>query len=117
MLKISMFFLLIAVGGFATSSSYPQKYTLPWPGKDEILTYRSCGCADACWVVELREHQFKRLKASLRCDCEDLLIIYPIKTAERRLEESCSAINDQADKMKAISEKLKSIIENDKAKK
>ena len=93
--------------GPAYASSYPGTDTLAWEQKTEILTYRSCGCADSCWTAELRVRASKRLKASLRCDCTKLFATYPAKSAERELPQSCSAINDQDDKMQAITQAMK----------
>lgn len=95
----------------AFASSDPHRYTLPWTDKAEQLSYRSCGCADSCWVAELRERQSNKLKATLRCDCSTLLAVYPAKSPERTLQSSCSSINDQQDKMEAISATMKRMID------
>lgn len=99
------------------SSSTPGTYTLPWPKTTEQLTYRSCGYADACWTAQLRVRRSKRLKAVLRCDCNSLLVVYPVKTAERELQNSCSAINGSNDKMEAISQTMQRVIDAEKTKK
>lgn len=109
-LRIASVILMALLGGYANSSSNPQAYTLPWKGKGEQLTYRSCGCADACWIAELRERKTKRLKASLRCDCSSLLVTYPAKSVERELTKSCSRINDSADKASAISAEMMNVV-------
>ena len=101
----------------AYSAGQPTTYSLSWAEKSELLTYRSCGCADGCWVAELRERQSKRLKASLRCDCATLLGRYPAKSPERELQKSCSEINDRDDKMDAISQRMKSLVDGDTSKK
>ena len=101
----------------AYSAGQPNTYTLTWAEKSEQLTYRSCGCADGCWIAELRERKSKRLKASLRCDCSNLLGRYPAKSPERELQKSCSEINDREDKMDAISQAMKSLVDRDTGKK
>ncbi|MBB3121004.1 hypothetical protein [Pseudoduganella violacea] len=110
-LRVGLTLLLLALAGLAGASSNPQTYALSWSGKGEVLSYRSCGCADGCWVAELRKRKTKRLKASLRCDCENLLYTYPAKSAERAMGKSCSAINDSPGKQEAISETMKHIVQ------
>jgi hypothetical protein len=101
----------------AYSAGQPNTYTLTWAEKSEQLTYRSCGCADGCWIAELRERKSKRLKASLRCDCSNLLGRYPAKTPEIEFKKSCSLIHDREDKMDAISQTMKSLVDRDASKK
>lgn len=88
-----------------------ETYVLPWKNKSEQLTYHSCGCADSCWVAELRESRTKRLKATLRSDCSKLHAIYPANSPERELSKSASVINEQADKMNMISSEMKNLVE------
>jgi hypothetical protein len=102
--------LLTLYGGFANASSDPQLYTLKWQAKGEQLTYRSCGCAGACWIVELRTGNRKRLKAKLRCDCSSLYMTYPVNAAELKRAESCP-MNDAPDKMAEISKDMKAVVE------
>ena len=101
---------LLTLYGFANASSYPQPYTLNWPVKGEQLTYRSCGCADECWVAELRTGNRKRLKAKLRCDCSSLYVTYPADTAEQKRADSCP-MNDGPEKMSEISKAMKGVVE------
>jgi hypothetical protein len=105
----AILFSLLANSAFA--SSHPTTYSLPWTEKSEQLTYRSCGCADGCWIAELRERKSKRLKAVLRCDCSNLHGVYPANSSERELQESCSEINDRSDKMDAVSKMMKRLID------
>lgn len=104
----AILFSLLTSSAFA--SSHPTTYSLPWGEKTEQLTYRSCGCADSCWVAELRERKSKRLKAVLRCDCSNLHGVYPADSSERDLQESCSEINDGSDKMHLVSQTMKRLI-------
>jgi hypothetical protein len=105
-----------SLAGPAYASSSPGTYVLEWGRKSEQLTYRSCGCADSCWTAELRDRRSKRLKAILRCDCESLLAVYPVKSAERKLHETCDAVNESTDKMKAISETMKILVSTNNVK-
>lgn len=88
-----------------------ETYVLGWKNKSEQLTYHSCGCADSCWVAELRESKTKSLKATLRSDCSKLHAIYPANSPERELPRPASEINDRVDKMDMISKEMKNIIE------
>jgi hypothetical protein len=109
-LRIASLICMALFAGYANSSSNPQADTLPWPRKGEQLTYRSCGCADSCWLAELRDRKSRRLVASLRCDCSSLLVTYPAKSPERELTNSCSDLNERADKRAAIAEKMKNVV-------
>jgi hypothetical protein len=102
--------LLTLYVGLANASSDPQLYKLKWLVKGEQLTYRSCGCADECWVAELRTENRKRLKAKLRCDCSSLYVTYPVNAAEQKRAESCP-MNDGPDKMAEISKEMKAVVE------
>jgi len=107
--QLSILLVLTLYGSYAYSSSYPQRYTLAWAVKGEQLTYRSCGCADECWVADLRTGNRKRLKAKLRCDCSSLYVTYPVNAAEQKRAESCP-MNDGPDKMAEISKEMKAIV-------
>ena len=80
---------MLAAGAHAASGTGPS--TLPWKTQGEVLQYRSCGCADACWVAEVRSVPGKALKARLRCDCERLHFSVGAKGAERVYAPSCEA--------------------------
>lgn len=45
--------LLLTAEGTAKAQS-GGSYKLNWDVPGEELIYRSCGCADACWVAEVR---------------------------------------------------------------
>lgn len=109
-LRASIISLLLAFASDAGAGGIHPTYTLPWTGKGEILTYRSCGCADGCWVAELRELKGKRIKARLRCDCGNLLFAYPAKVGEKTMGKSCSVINASNDKQEAISQEMRRIV-------
>lgn len=105
--------LLLLLTKSAFSSSNAGAYFLPWAIKSERLTYRSCGCADSCWIAELRERKSRRLKALLRCDCEDLHGVYPANYSERKLQKSCAEINSSSDKLAAVSQTMKKLVGGD----
>lgn len=94
----------------ADASSDPGTASIAWANKSEVLSYRSCGCADSCWVAELRERTSRRLKARLRCDCASLFARYPANSGERELPGNCSDINNQDDKMGAIAQTVKQLV-------
>ncbi|SIQ44830.1 hypothetical protein [Aquipseudomonas alcaligenes] len=85
------------------------EYALDWPVAGETLVYRSCGCADDCWVAELRDSASAQVKASLSCDCSELF--YAQGTSARQpLGEACAVINDSADKAAAIGARLHELL-------
>lgn len=109
-LKFPLALLLSMLAGFAPASSDPGTASIAWPNKSEVLSYRSCGCADSCWVAELRERTSNKLKARLRCDCATLFARYPANSGERELPGSCAAINDHDDKLGAIEHTIKQLV-------
>ena len=106
--KIVFTILILLISSSAAAGH--ETYVLAWQNKLEQLTYRSCGCADSCWVAQLRERKTKRLRATLRSDCSKLHAIYPANSPERELSKSASEINESADKMDAISQEMKSLV-------
>ncbi len=109
-LKLPLALLLAMLARIAAASSDPGTASIAWTNKSEMLTYSSCGCADSCWVAELRERASKRLKARLRCDCATLFARYPANASERELPGSCAAINDSDGKMAAIAQTMKRMV-------
>ncbi|WP_137925495.1 hypothetical protein [Cupriavidus sp. 2SB] len=63
---------LTVVAHEAAASSGNRVALLEWEPRTEVLEYRSCGAADACWIAEVRNKRTKRLVAKLRCDSEQL---------------------------------------------
>ena len=108
--KLLTTILMAVLTNSADASSDPGTANIAWANKSEVLSYRSCGCADSCWVAELRERTSKKLKARLRCDCATLFARYPANSGERELPGSCSAINEQNDKMAAIAQTMKRLV-------
>lgn len=90
----------------ASASGGTGEYRLGWPVKGEILAYHSCGCADACWVAEVRDSRTKTMKSRLRCDCERLHFLRPGLVDEHVISNSCDDINNSDDKPAAIRRKL-----------
>jgi hypothetical protein len=100
-----------AAGGTGT-------YALDWSHAGETLQYRSCGCADSCWVAEVKSQRTHKTLAALRCDCTRLLARVPARpgkgvgpnTPEIEQAPSCSAVNESGDKPKAIREALEHLL-------
>lgn len=98
-------------GAFASSGNPETK--LAWPNKAEVLMYHSCGCADACWVAEVRDKKSRRVKQYLSCDCEVLHFGTTSKKAETS-SESCTAWSaptaEMGSKDKLIENKMKKLL-------
>ncbi len=84
-------------------------YELPWRTRGEVLEYRSCGCADSCWVAEVRDTRTKALKGRLRCDCERLFYMTGPRGPERVQAQSCE-LGEGADKPQAIGKTLERLL-------
>jgi hypothetical protein len=91
----------LTITASALASGGTGEYELAWPVRGEILAYHSCGCADSCWVAEVRTARTNAVKSRLRCDCEKLYFS-PGEADERIVAESCNSINDAANKPDAI---------------
>ncbi|GKT01120.1 hypothetical protein AVKW3434_17045 [Acidovorax sp. SUPP3434] len=85
-------------------------YALDWPHAGEALTYRSCGCADACWVAEVRDRRTKALKARLRCDCETLHYQQASAGPRESVVGACEPINGSERKPEALRERLELLL-------
>lgn len=107
-MKLSAAFvlLLLAEIGNANAQSH-HPYKLNWDVPGEELIYRSCGCADACWVAEVRSVRKKTVKATLRCSC-DKLYFSKGKGLERVVSGDCDEFN-QVGKMDLISKRTKEL--------
>jgi hypothetical protein len=68
------FFLIIFAIASTTvdASCCDGESKIPWKLKNEILMYHSCGCADACWVAEVRNKKTGSVKIRLRSNCEKI---------------------------------------------
>ncbi|TWI43720.1 hypothetical protein IP92_04773 [Pseudoduganella flava] len=106
---------LLLAASAARAGSPHDVYTLPWPDKKLQLTYHTCGCADSCWVAELRERRTKRLMAKLRCDCERLLFSRSPAFQETVVAPSCDAFNDGSDKNGRIVAEMKRLVDAEPA--
>ncbi|GKT22667.1 hypothetical protein [Acidovorax sp. SUPP3334] len=85
-------------------------YRLDWPHPGEVLSYRSCGCADACWVAEVRHQRTKALNARLRCDCETLHFAQSANPSKETVLGSCEAIRRDGSKPQAIRQTLEQLL-------
>ncbi|WP_374278357.1 hypothetical protein [Azonexus sp.] len=100
-----VFLLLAEIGNANAQSGHP--YKLNWEIPGEELIYRSCGCADACWVAEVRSVRKMTVKATLRCDCEKLYFSEG-KGLERIVSADCNEFS-QVGKMDLISKRTKEL--------
>ncbi|MFZ6655313.1 hypothetical protein [Undibacterium sp. TJN19] len=103
---------LLTCSAIAWASGGTGEYTLDWPIRGELLAYHSSGCADACWVAEVRKKSTRRIRARLRCDGDQLYFSRPGKGAEQLLPEGCANYNDSNDKPRLIAGKLMTLLEN-----
>ena len=100
-----VFVLFAEIGNAKAQSGHP--YKLNWDVPSEELIYRSCGCADACWVAEVRSVRKMTVKATLRCDCEKLYFSEG-KSLERIVSADCNEFS-QVGKMDLISKRTKKL--------
>lgn len=112
LLRATLINLALAVAclspfGARGSSGNPTLY-LNWKTKGESLTYRSCGCADSCWVAELRKVPSKKLVVRLKCDCEKLLVSREESPSQTPLDvyrETCAGF-DSTGKLDKIAREI-----------
>ncbi len=90
------------------------EYTLPWENKAEVLKYRNCGCADSCWIAELRKKKGGTLLVKLRCDCEKLLVTSAEDTKQETVYRTDCNGFDTEEKFKRIAAEVKAIQESRK---
>jgi hypothetical protein len=91
-------------------------YTLPWENKAEVLTYRNCGCADSCWIAELRKKKGDTLLVKLRCDCEKLLVTSAEDTKKETVYRATCEGFDTEEKLARIAAEVKALQESRKQK-
>jgi hypothetical protein len=84
-------------------------YDLEWKNPSEVLEYHSCGCADACWIAEVKDRKTKKLKARLRCDCERLYY-RPGRDASERLHAKSCAVFDVPNKPEMIQKTMSKLL-------
>lgn len=99
--------LLVLGGAFSAAYAESGKFqTLDWDNSKEKLIYHSCGCADACWVADLRDKASNTSKIRLSCDCEKLHL--KIGKAETVYQENCRAFENM-DKFQHIVDTIQAI--------
>jgi hypothetical protein len=105
---MACFIILFVSNGFCGSGVYQ----LDWENPTEYLEYHSCGCADSCWVAELKIKKTKKLKIGLMCDCEKLFVFYKNKDQKKELDNNCNKFNvDEVNgKSKAIISKINDLL-------
>lgn len=107
----NQFFLFFCFFIFSAQSFGSQVYNLDWNDPREVLEYHSCGCADSCWIAELKDKKKKSLKIRLRCDCERLYVAYKSLKKERVYKTNCDVFEaKQANaKSKAIIQEMRKL--------
>lgn len=84
---------LLVIAATAEASGGTGEYELDWSRRHEVLAYHSCGCADDCWVAEVRDRKTRQRKARLRCDCEKAFYSLGARGLEKPYAASCEALN------------------------
>ncbi|MBB6558631.1 hypothetical protein HNP48_001295 [Acidovorax soli] len=95
-----------------TLSAAGGAYPLDWGRSGEVLEYRSCGCADSCWVAEVKNRRTRQTLASLRCDCERLFSRVGARVPEVQRAPNCAAFEGVADKPGAIRQALEDMLQH-----
>jgi hypothetical protein len=103
-----VFFLLFA-GISINAFGGHEIQELDWNNPTETLKYHTCGCADSCWVAEVRSRKTNQLKARLACDCEKLYVSLDAKTPDRIYKNDCSEFETD-EKFKKIPRAMKSLL-------
>lgn len=109
MLPLAVALLLSAFALGAQASGGKSTDRLPWKTPGEVLEYRACGCADSCWVAEVRNARSRALKGRLRCDCEQLHATLGARGKEQVYAPSCATVNG-SDKSEAIRETMERLL-------
>ncbi len=94
-----------------TLSAAGGAYPLDWGRSGEVLEYRSCGCADSCWVAVVKNRRTRQTLASLRCDCERLFSQVGVRGHEVQRAPNCAAFEGVADKPGAIRQALEDMLQ------
>ena len=102
----------LALGGWvglACAAGGSGTYPLEWGRPGEVLEYRSCGCADSCWVATVKHRKTRQTLAQLRCDCEKAYATVGPKGEERSFADTCHAF-ETPEKPQAIRQALESLL-------
>lgn len=102
--------MLLSFAAVARAAGGTPPYPLDWRVPGEELVYRSCGCADACWVAEVRDRRTHAVKARLRCDCETLHFERFAVAAKPVVLGRCDPLNGSERKADAIGEALEDLL-------
>jgi hypothetical protein len=86
---------LLVIATTTEASGGTGEYELVWSSRHEVLAYHSCGCADDCWVAEVRDRKTRQRKARLRCDCEKAYFSLGARGTEKPYAASCEALNTE----------------------
>lgn len=103
--------LAIACGaGWCAAAGAAGSYPLDWRGAGEVLEYRSCGCADSCWVASVKHLKSRQTLAQLRCDCEKAYATVGAHGRERPYADSCTVFEAPGGKPAAIRQALEALL-------
>ena len=108
-----VFLITLSSPSLLMASSPGMKTTIPWHNPSQFLEYHSCGCADSCWVAELRQKTTRRLIIRLRCDCHKVLYGFGKGKTETVLSEDGNAFEGEG-KMDKIAEQIKKLLKEHK---
>lgn len=108
-LSLVLFFFIQPLIVFGSGGT--EKSRLNWDTPSEYLEYHSCGCADSCWVAELKKKINKKVIRRLRCDCEKMFILNgpnqkELVYSDDCKEFECSEVNCRS---QLISKKMKQL--------
>lgn len=85
--------LLLLVSELPACAQTGAPFELRWPHHGEKLIYRSDGCADECWIAEVRQKRANRVRARLYCDGETLTLEH-FEKPPGRVAGRCDDINE-----------------------
>lgn len=85
-------------------------YALDWDNASQVLEYRTCGCADSCWVAELRKKKSRKFLVKLKCDCSQLWVATEKNPKETLYRTDCNGF-DTEEKMSRIAAEVRTLLE------
>lgn len=110
LVAIALAAAVASASGLAVAAGGSGTYPLEWAHSGEVLEYRSCGCADSCWVARVKNVRTQQTLAQLRCDCEKAYAVVGARGREQLYAPSCSAFEGDNDKPQAIRQALEELV-------
>jgi hypothetical protein len=93
----------------ASGAAFGGEYPLDWKRAGESAHYRSCGCADRCWVAKVKRQRSNQVIVTLRCDCTTLYYSLGRAAQEQPHALSCSAFEGD-EKFERIPQELERLL-------